>query len=293
MKQPLRAIEWGMCMNCGQQSNVTACPNECGLAYYCTLSCQQHHSSAHHRVCKGISMDEKTLYEGCDGRKRSDNNNNSPGADEAALPHSKREEENKYLFSHQYDTKNIARLIEQHVSRAKLKKAFTFAKFSHLLSQKLTHINFNHFVGTHQSASVENNFEINNHDEDKKDAKDDPQQQSDPDAGAPPALQSRPARVEVPTVAARWDAQNPLFQRLKFVVWYGGVPGLRLTSSLVVEGISSPWVWSQGIRHGDVLERIGSILVVDMTPRKVLALLRRSDLPTVLFCSSWPIHHLY
>ncbi|CAK4080739.1 unnamed protein product [Aphanomyces euteiches] len=93
-----------------------------------------------------------------------------------------------------------------------------------------------------------------------------------------------------------WSVGHPDFIRCKFVVWHGGVPGFHVGydpdghGGLVVDAITGPFAWSEGICVGDKLELIGGVSVADMDPHGALALLRMSDIPTVLrFRSPEPV----
>ncbi|RHZ07821.1 hypothetical protein DYB31_011587 [Aphanomyces astaci] len=88
-------------------------------------------------------------------------------------------------------------------------------------------------------------------------------------------------------VPATWFNSHPAFNRCKFIVWRGGVPGFHVSynnsgTSLVVDSISGPFAWTEGIRVGDYLESIGGMSVADMDPHAAMGMLRMSDIPTVL-----------
>ncbi|ETW10386.1 hypothetical protein H310_00704 [Aphanomyces invadans] len=88
-------------------------------------------------------------------------------------------------------------------------------------------------------------------------------------------------------VRPTWSSTHPAFTRCKFIVWRGGVPGFHVSynnsgTGLVVNSITGPFAWTEGIRVGDYLESIGGMSVADMDPHAAMGMLRMSDIPTVL-----------
>ncbi|OQR96311.1 hypothetical protein ACHHYP_16103 [Achlya hypogyna] len=90
-------------------------------------------------------------------------------------------------------------------------------------------------------------------------------------------------RVNVPL--DEWARSNIYFNQLKFLVYQSGPAGFQLATDpegLVVHHVTSSWVWAQGIRIGDRLERIGGMATTDLAPDAALHCLYHADLPTVL-----------
>ncbi|KAF0686254.1 Aste57867_21959 [Aphanomyces stellatus] len=83
-----------------------------------------------------------------------------------------------------------------------------------------------------------------------------------------------------------WTASCAAFRRLKFIVWRGGVPGFHVhlsdSGSIVVDNVTGPLAWTEGVRAGDELVAIGGVSVVGMDASAAMGMLHMSDIPTVI-----------
>ncbi|OQS02497.1 hypothetical protein THRCLA_05142 [Thraustotheca clavata] len=237
-------ITWDICSNCGEQTDVHPCPKQCGLAVYCSSLCLVHHKQSHQRVCSNI-LSVKTPPPIELNDEFEDSNN-----DEIPL----------------LDEDNECRLPLPVMSSEGYSPQQVFFK-KKLSNLKLLPAKFKKMLPSEETICPNQEIEI------VKDKPFTPQKSY--------IIQS--PRVEVSLEP--WSRFNIDFNQFKFLVHQSGPAGFQLQSDgdrLVVCSITSPWVWMQGIRPGDSLERIGGIATFDLAPDSAFCCLYRADLPTVL-----------